>query len=109
MFDFADADKDGKINWLEFQTMINPPQNGDKRTEYEVVKTERQETESEIKVSLHPQTLSVRGILKQSDSARKNQIAPLEISDTHISTSWSEIGLPEPASNRDRVTRYSYQ
>ena len=25
MFDFADADGDGKISWSEFQIMINPP------------------------------------------------------------------------------------
>ena len=25
MFSYADADQDGRINWSEFQTMINPP------------------------------------------------------------------------------------
>ena len=25
MFNYADADGDGKISWKEFQTMINPP------------------------------------------------------------------------------------
>merc|ERR1712096_336254 len=25
MFSYADKDQDGKINWAEFQTMINPP------------------------------------------------------------------------------------
>ena len=25
MFSYADKDCDGKINWAEFQTMINPP------------------------------------------------------------------------------------
>ena len=25
MFSYADQDCDGKINWTEFQTMINPP------------------------------------------------------------------------------------
>ena len=114
MFAYADKDKDGKINWLEFQTMINPTQSSAQWTEDFVDKaaTERSETVktvTDIKVSFHPQTLSVRGILKQSDSVRNNRIAPLEFSDTHISASWTEIGLQEPAKNTEKVTRFIYQ
>ena len=115
MFAYADADKDGNINWLEFQTMINPPQSRAEWTEKsgEKIVTEESETENtvtDIKVSFHPQILSVRGILKQSDSdVRKNKIAPLEFSDTHISASWTEIGLAEPETSRKKLTISTYQ
>ena len=72
----------------------------------EKIVTEESETENtvtDIKVSFHPQILSVRGILKQSDSVRNNKIAPLEFSDTHISASWTEIGLAEPETSRKQI------
>ena len=80
MFCYADSDHDGKISWAEFQTMINPPQCGSVEKPAVTGK----------KVTIHPHTLSVTGILKQS------RVAPLEIRDTHVSASWTEIGLPHP-------------
>ena len=80
MFCYADTDHDGKISWAEFQTMINPPQCGSAKKTAVTGK----------KVTIHPHTLSVTGILKHS------RVAPLETRDTHVSATWTEIGLPHP-------------
>jgi len=90
MFSYADADCDGKINWLEFQTMINPPQGVVQGTSKQgrVVK--------EKEVTFHPETLSVTSMLRQSQGGRSSRVTPLEFSDTHVAASWSDIGLPVP-------------
>ena len=97
MFSYADADKDGKINWTEFQTMINPPHC---RAETGNIK----KAVTGKKVTIHPHSLSVSGILKNS-----GRVAPLEISETHVSASWSEIGLQQPTiTNNTRVGVVKY-
>ena len=93
MFRYADADHDGRINWAEFQTMINPPKPAARPT----VNPKPKKT-----VSIHPHTLSVTGILKQSDIIMpkpRARVGPLEMSETHISASWAQIGLAEPEVN----------
>ena len=62
MFQYADADQDGRINWEEFQTMINPS------------KIEGQKQDKPVTgkiVTIHPKTLSVTSILKQSNKVWK--------------------------------------
>ena len=56
MFSYADKDGDGKINWTEFQVMINPP----KPPEPE--KPTLADLAEKIK-SEKPQTLSVKKVL----------------------------------------------
>ena len=88
MFSYADADHDGRINWSEFQTMINPPK-----------PAARQAKKPQKTVSIHPHTLSVSSILKQSDITMpqpRSRVGPLEMSETPISASWAMIGLAEP-------------
>ena len=98
MFSYADADHDGRINWSEFQTMINPPKPAAKPAEKAVIT----HTKPKKTVSIHPHTLSVTSILKQSDiimPKTRSRVCPLEMSETHTSASWAQIGLAEPESN----------
>ena len=91
MFQYADADQDGKINWTEFQTMINPPK-ADGKLPARPSKVEKP-------INIHPKILSVTSILKQSETSltkNRSKVAPLEISDTHVSASWTQIGLHIP-------------
>ena len=90
MFSYADADCDGKINWLEFQTMINPPQGVVQGT------SKQGRLVKEKEVTFHPETLSVTSMLRQSQGGRSSRVTPLEFSDTHVSASWSDIGLSVP-------------
>ena len=65
MFSYADQDCDGKINWSEFQTMINPPKppKPPKPTLADLavkVKTEK------------PQTLSVSKMMSENISISSN-------------------------------------
>ena len=95
MFSYADADNDGRINWSEFQTMINPPKPAARPAE----KAVSTHTKPKKTVSIHPHTLSVTSIIKQSDiktPLSRSRVGPLEISETHISASWAQIGLAEP-------------
>ena len=91
MFSYADADSDGRINWAEFQTMINPPQGPASRGQ----RGQRKGVTGN-EVSFHPETLSVTGMLRQSHGVRSSRVTPLELSDTHVSASWADIGLPVP-------------
>ena len=98
MFSYADADHDGRINWSEFQTMINPPKPAARPTEKPVSKHPK----TKKSVSIHPHTLSVTSILKQSDiimPKTRSRVCPLEMNETHISASWAQIGLAEPETN----------
>ena len=91
MFQYADADQDGKINWTEFQTMINPPKPDGKLA--------ARPSKAEKPVNMHPKILSVTSILKQSETSltkNRSKVAPLEISETHVSASWTQIGLSNP-------------
>ena len=91
MFTYADADCDGRINWSEFQTMINPPTPSGQWATRPTMADLTQKTSL-----IHPHTLSVTSIMGQSeDNMAKNRskVAPFEISDTHISASWDQIGL----------------
>ena len=93
MFSYADADHDGRINWSEFQTMINPPK---------PAAIPQEKAKPKKTVSIHPHTLSVTSILKQSDikmPKTRSRVCPLEMSETHISASWAQIGLAEPEMN----------
>ena len=94
MFSYADADNDGRINWAEFQTMINPPQGPASRAS----RGQRVQSKGVAlkEVSFHPETLSVTGMLRQSQGVRSSRVTQLELSDTHVSASWADIGLPVP-------------
>ena len=91
MFSYADADSDGRINWAEFQTMINPTQGPASRG-----KREQRKGVTGKEVSFHPETLSVTGMLRQSQGVRSSRVTPLGISGTHVYASWADIGLPVP-------------
>ena len=65
MFSYADQDCDGKINWTEFQTMINPPKPS------EPPKLTRADLAVALAVKINtekPQTLSVRKIMSENNS-----------------------------------------
>ena len=104
MFSYADADLDGRINWSEFQTMINPPKPADQWAS-RPTKTDL----AEKTTLLHPHTLSVSAIMHQGGTdlplrelkpvLKKSKIVPIPESDTHIFASWNQIGLPTPVSN----------
>ena len=68
MFSYADQDCDGKINWTEFQTMINPPKPP------EPPKPTRADLAIKVKTinSEKPQTLSVSKIMSESNSISSN-------------------------------------
>ena len=91
MFQYADADQDGMINWTEFQTMINPHKPDGKLV--------ARPGKAEKPVNIHPKILTVTSILKQSETSltkNRSKVAPLEISETHVSASWTQIGLSNP-------------
>ena len=101
MFTFADRDCDGRINWIEFQTMINPPQ-PDWASRPTISDLKRKTT----LVSVHPHVLSVSGMAAREAQlqARRGKpllihnakVVPMSISETHVSASWTQIGLPTP-------------
>ena len=62
MFNFADKDKDGKISWEEFQTMINPPKAP------EPPKPTRADLAARLSLD-KPQTLSVTEIMSDGISS----------------------------------------
>ena len=62
MFSYADKDGDGKINWAEFQTMINPPKPPEPP----------KPTLADLAVKINPekpQTLSVTQIMSETISS----------------------------------------
>ena len=63
MFSYADKDGDGKINWTEFEVMINPPKppESEKPTLADLAGKIKSET---------PQTLSVKKVLSGNISGK---------------------------------------
>ena len=106
MFTYADADCDGRINWSEFQTMINPPAPPAQWA------TRPPNTDLTQKTTLvHPHTLSVTSIMASSAAKNplregkpllinKSKIVPLCMSETHVSASWTQIGLKAPVNRK---------
>ena len=100
MFTYADADHDGRINWSEFQTMINPPEPEQWATRPTMTDMKRKTT------LIHPHVLSVSGMAKQEAGIKamkgkpllinNGKVVPMSISETHVSTSWFKIGLSAP-------------
>ena len=82
MFICADGDGDGKISWSEFQTMIKPA-----KTSEQWAGNPRSEVVNPV--VMHPHTLSVRSMMG-------DKVAPI-LSETHVSASWTQIGLPDPS------------
>ena len=81
MFSCADVDGDGKISWLEFQTMIKPAKTSEQWAGFP-------RRESVKPVNVHPHTLSVKNMMG-------DKVAPV-LSETHVSATWNQIGLPNP-------------
>ena len=100
MFTYADGDHDGRINWSEFQTMINPPQPEHWATKPTMTDMKKKST------LIHPHVLSVSSMASKEAhiQARKGKhllinnakVVPLSITETHVSASWTQIGLPPP-------------
>ena len=100
MFTYADADHDGRINWSEFQTIINPPQPEQWASRPTMTDMARKTT------LIHPHVLSVSSMANREAhiQARKGKhllinnakVVPLSITETHVSASWTQIGLPPP-------------
>ena len=106
MFSYADADHDGRINWSEFQTMINPPHPDTwaDRTSAQTIRDMKR-----TPTILHPHILSVSSMANREAQmqAKKGKpllihnakVVPMCISETHVSASWSQIGLPSPVAS----------
>jgi hypothetical protein len=100
MFTYADADHDGRINWSEFQTMINPPHPEQWASRPTMTDMARKTT------LIHPHVLSVSSMANREAhiQARKGKpllinnakVVPLSITETHVSASWTQIGLQHP-------------
>ena len=100
MFTYTDADHDGRINWSEFQTTINPPQPEQWASTPTMTDMARKTT------LIHPHLLSVSSMAnREADfQARKGKpllinnakVVPLAITETHVSASWTRIGLQHP-------------
>ena len=105
MFSYADVDGDGHISWSEFQTMINPPRPADQWATRPTMADLVEKTSL-----LHPHTLSATAILSSGAAhiplsqikpvLGMCKVGPLADSDTHISASWAQIGLPTPATRK---------
>ena len=70
MFSYADKDGDGKINWTEFQVMINPPKPPEPEKPTMADLEERIKSENK-----HPSSLAIKKVLSGN-----------------IETPWSSVG-----------------